>query len=170
MGATLSISFPLLFLAVVAQSSLVPQVRVLGGGPDLVLLLVLTWASDAELDESLVWAFVGGIMQDLLSAAPTGASTLGMIPTVAAIYLLKSQLYRVGPFLMLLVLFAGTFVKEAVLWLVMALAGYNGDPFALVPYVVLPSAVYNAVAGLPAYFIVRWIQRRFRRGRVFQSR
>jgi len=170
MGAYISISFPLLFLAVVAQSSLVPQVRVLGGGPDLVLLLVLTWASDAELDEALVWAFVGGIMQDLLSAAPTGASTLGMIPTVALVYLLRRQVYRVGPFLMLLVLFGGTFVKEALLWLVMALAGYGGDPLNLVPYVVLPTAVYNVAAGIPAYVIIRWIQRRFRRARVFQAR
>lgn len=170
MGAYISMSFPLLFLAVVAQSSLVPQVRVLGGGPDLVLLLVLTWASDAELDEALVWAFVGGVMQDLLSAAPTGTHTLGMIPMVAVVYLLGRQVYRVGPLLLLGVLFAGTFVKEAVLWLVMSLSGYVGDPLALVPYVVLPSAVYNVAAGIPAYVVVRWVQRRLRRSRVFQAR
>jgi rod shape-determining protein MreD len=167
MGAYISISFPLLFLAVVVQSSFVPQVRVLGGGPDLVLLLVLTWASDAELDEALVWAFVGGIMQDLLSAAPTGAHTLGMIPTIAAVYFLGQQVYRVGPLLMLVVLFAGTFVKETVLWLVMTLASYQNDPLNLVSNVILPSAMYNVAAGIPVYVVVRWIQRRSRRSRVF---
>jgi len=162
MGATLSLALPILFLAAVLQSSFVPQVRVFGGAPDLVFLIVLSWAVDRDLDEGLVWAFVGGILQDLLSAAPTGASTLGMIPMLFVIYLLNRQVYSVGLLTIPVLFFAGTFVKEGVLAVVMAIAGYASNPVNLVSYVILPTALYNVAVGFLVFGLVRWMQRRLR--------
>jgi rod shape-determining protein MreD len=169
MGANLTLSLPILFLAATLNASLVPQIRFLGGGPDLVLLLVLSWSVQAELDEGITWAFVGGILQDLLSAAPTGLSTLGMLPMVFGMYFLRRQLYRVGFVWILVFAFAGTFVKEVILSIGMAFAGFSANVIDLFSYVILPSAIYNAVAVVVVYGVVRWIRARFRRDpRVFR--
>ncbi|MEO1441171.1 MAG: rod shape-determining protein MreD, partial [Chloroflexota bacterium] len=110
MGAYLFTSLPILILASAAQASVVPQIRILGGGPDLVFLAVLSWSVNSEFDESLTWALVGGILQDLLSAAPTGTSALGLIVVVFIVHLLNQGLYRVGLPLLTLLVVTGTVI------------------------------------------------------------
>ncbi|HRF94610.1 MAG TPA: rod shape-determining protein MreD, partial [Aggregatilineales bacterium] len=61
------LSFPILIVAAILQATFMPQIRLLGGSPDLVFLVVLAWSINAELDSSVLWAFVGGISLDLLS-------------------------------------------------------------------------------------------------------
>ena len=60
------LSIPLLGVAAALQASLMPQIRLLGGEPDLVFLLVIAWAINRELEDGVIWAFVGGILLDLL--------------------------------------------------------------------------------------------------------
>jgi len=49
------ISFPVLLVVVILQSTVVPYFRVAGGGPDLILMVVLSWMMLAGLEEGLVW-------------------------------------------------------------------------------------------------------------------
>lgn len=163
MGAYLSLSIPILALAVAIQSSFVPQIRVLGGGPDLVLLIVLAWSVYSELDESLTWAVVGGILQDLMSAAPTGASALGLVLIVFIVYLLNSQLYHVGLLSLLVLAVVGTVIKETMFAFVLSLVGMGSDYFSMFSYVIAPSAVYNGALIWITYGFVRRIQKRIKR-------
>lgn len=169
MGSSISVSVPLLLFAAILQASVLPQFRILGGAPDLVFLLVLTWATHSDLDEAIAWAFIGGIAQDLLSAAPTGSSVLGMILMVFVVYLLNRQLYRTGIFMLLLLTFSGTFVKELLSAIAMTAAGFSTDLLLSLEYVILPSAIYNTALVLFVYAFVRFLQRRLQRDpRVFR--
>jgi rod shape-determining protein MreD len=161
MGTYLTVSLPILFLAAVIQSSFIPQLRIFGGNPDLVLLLVLSWSLNTDIDEALVWAFVGGILQDLLSAAPTGAATLSMLPTLYLIHLLNRQVFKIGFPLAMLILFIGSVVKESMMALIMSVSGFTFDVVAVIN-VVLPTVLYNMVVGVVVYVMVRWLQRRTR--------
>ncbi|MEL6270987.1 MAG: rod shape-determining protein MreD [Chloroflexota bacterium] len=168
MGAYLFTSLPILILASAAQASVVPQIRILGGGPDLVFLAVLSWSVNSEFDESLTWALVGGILQDLLSAAPTGTSALGLIVVVFIVHLLNQGLYRVGLPLLTLLVVTGTVIKEFIFALTMILTGMTGDFVNLFSYVIVPTALYNLALIAPAYIILRQIQKRLtREKRVF---
>lgn len=169
MGAYISVSLPILLLAAAMQSSIVPQIRVLGGGPDFVFLAVLSWSIHADLDEGITWAFVGGILQDLLSAAPTGASVLGMLLMVFVVYGLNRQLYRVGLLLLAVLAFGGTFVEETTLALVLALTGLGSDYLLQFSYVMIPTAFYNLALIWIVYAVLRPLQRRIKREpRVFR--
>jgi rod shape-determining protein MreD len=162
MGSALALSTPILALLVILQSSALPLVRVQGGLPDLILLYVLVWASDSELDEALAIAIIGGILQDLLSAAPVGTSSLGLVLIAFGVRLVASQLYRVGYVLLLGGAFISTFVKEGVAALVMLTVGYRFNAGELLTYVMLPSAVYNMAALIVFYVIVRGLQAQLR--------
>jgi rod shape-determining protein MreD len=164
------VSVPFLMIAAVLQATFVPQIRFGGGGPDLVFLMVLSWAINASLTESLVWAFVGGITQDLLSAAPLGTSAVGMVIIVFFISGLNQQVYRVGFMLLSAMVLLGTSFHQFVVIVILAVTGHNIVlPFDL-SYVVAPTIVYNFILIWPVYFVMRRIQKRLSGVKPFFAR
>jgi rod shape-determining protein MreD len=163
------LSLPTLFLAAVLQASLVPQIRFGSAAPDLVFLVVISWALNAELDEGLTWAFVGGILNDLLSAAPTGASVLGLVLIVFAISGVNRQLQGAGCLLLLALVLGGSLIQQAAFLGVLALAGHRIVLPDNIFNVILPSMAYNLVLVLPVYFFVRRLQKRVYRYKLQQT-
>lgn len=155
-----SLSLPILALAAVLQASIVPQFSILGGRPDLVFLLVISWALNAPLEQGIIWAFVGGILQDLMSAAPTGTSVIGMVLIVFALDVFRQQIYRVGVLTILWVTLVGTFVQQILVMAVLVLSGFTIPVLDNLGYVVLPTVFYNLILVFPVYFITRRIQKR----------
>ncbi len=155
------LSIPILGFAAILGSTFVPQIRVFGGQPDLVLLFVVSWAIVSPLEEAITWAFVGGVFADLLSAAPTGTSVIGMIFVAFLIDRIKSQLISVN----LLILFGFTLIAVAVQWLsqsvIIAFSGYAIRPFEQFFYTLLPAAVYNVIFVIPTYLLIRRVKRGF---------
>lgn len=154
------IAFPLLVLAAVLQATFVPQIRLGGGGPDLVFLMVLSWSVNASLGESLVWALTGGILQDLLSAAPLGTSAVGMVIIVFIVSGLNQQVYRVGFLLLVVTVLLGSAFQQLLIMAILALSGFTMNLTTDLSYVVAPSIVYNLVMMFPVYFVMRRIQKR----------
>ncbi len=161
MGAALSLSLPLVLLAVAAQATFVPQIRFLGGGPDLVLLMVVAWSVNSELEDAVVWAFVGGIMQDLLSAAALGTSVVGLLVIVFGVHFISRQVYRIGLLLILVIAAVGTVIQGLFVPFILTLTGFRVDPLYALVYVGLPTLGYNAAFIWPVYGFIRGIQRRF---------
>jgi rod shape-determining protein MreD len=157
------LSLPVLALAAILQSTFVPQIRILGGGPDLVFLFVLAWALNARIENGVTWAFVGGILQDVLSAAPTGASALGMIVTVFIINQINRQVYGVSLAVIAALVLVGTLIQQVLLMLVLRLTGFAINPLDSFSYVVVPTMAYNFVLIWPIYWIVRRLQKRYTR-------
>jgi len=167
MGSYLSV--PVLLIVAALQASVVPQLRLLGGGPDLVFLAVLVWTIHAPLEESVTWAIIGGIFQDLLSVAPTGLSAVGLVLVVFLTYLISRQVYQVGLVLTLGMLLLGTLVQQLTTLLLLWLTGYPIDWFNDFAYIVLPTMLYNLIFIGPVYWSIRRIQRRTSGRRLFFS-
>ncbi len=156
-------SLPLIVLAVVLQSSVIPQIRIFGGEPDLVLLLVLSWSVNGRLEQDVTWAFVGGIAQDLMSATPLGASVIGLVLLVFSIDQLKQQVYRIGFMLIIALVIVGTVLQKVMLMIIAGFSGFTVAPIQNLTYVILPTIAYNLIFIGPVYWIVRRIQRRSQR-------
>lgn len=159
MGSFLSI--PVLVIATILQATLMPQIAVLGGRPDLVFLTVILWSINAPLETGVVWAMVGGVMLDLLSAAPTGTSIVGMILIVFAVNALKDQIYSLNLMLVMGIIGVGTIFQQIIIMIILSLTGFTVLFIESLGYVVLPTMVYNLVFALPVYWFVRRMQRRF---------
>ena len=153
-------SIPLIVAAVVLQSTVMPQFRILGGEPDLVFLIVLSWSINGRLEQNVAWSFLGGITQDLLSAAPTGASVIGLILIVFSIDRLRQQIYHIGFLLIVALVIVGTFVQKTIFMIVAAFGGFTIYPLENLTYVILPNIAYNLVFIWPIYWFIRRIQRR----------
>lgn len=161
------LSLPILALAAALQSSVVPQIRFLGGGPDLVFLCVLSWAIHAQLEEAVTWALVGGIIQDLLSATATGTSAVGLLLVVFGVCQIAGQFHRVGFFLITGMVLIGSLVQQVSLMILLPLTGFQIDLLSDFSYVVIPTLFYNLVFIWPIYWFIRRVQRRFASSRRF---
>jgi len=149
-------------IAAALQATFAPQIRVFGGTPDLTFLCVLAWAITADLEIGVLWAFAGGILTDLLSAAPTGASVIGLLLIVFGIDALRRQFVNISLPLVILLLIGGTVVQKLVFAVVMILSGFGINLFEYSIYVVAPTLAYNVIFALPVF----WFMRRFKPRRV----
>ena len=150
----------LLGFAVAVLGSLIPIPENTRGQVSLVLLLVMTWAIRASLTDSLVWAFVGGIVMDLLSILPLGTSSFALVLIAFAINTVSRQLYQVRIISILAMTVLSTFFLQFFTWQILVSLGNSYDLLPLVRLVLMPTIVYNLVTVLPVYGFVRWMQRR----------
>ncbi len=152
---SLQLGLPLFLVSAVLQSTVLSQLRVFGGQPDLIPVFVIVWAIFDQGSEGVVWAFFGGLFADLLSGAPLGISSLALMPVAFAISLTDAQLYRHNLLLMLLFA-AGGALAYHVLYL-LALRFIAGQPVVwseAIWYVTLPSVLFDIVLTAPALSIL----------------
>ncbi len=155
--------FPLLVMAAILQVTLMPQLRLLDGAPDLVFLMVISWALNGTLQSSLAWAFIGGIALDLMSIQPLGTSTLGMVIVIYGISGLGERLYRIGFFALLTVVLIGTVTMQFCILGVMFVTGHALDWGYALTDVIAPTLFYNAIAIWPIYGFIYILQRQIER-------
>jgi len=150
----------ILSLAAALQATFIPQIRLAGGSPDLVYLLVVAWAIHSSLEEGVFWAFTGGILQDLISITPIGTSSIGMLLTVFVISGIGQQVYRIGLITLTGIILVGTLIQQLIVALIIVLNGTQIDWLNALGFVVAPTIFYNLMLIWPIYWFVRRIQRR----------
>jgi rod shape-determining protein MreD len=145
------------------QTVLLAQVNVLGARPDLMVLVVLGWAIVRGTDQALVWAFIGGLIIDLLSGGPLGATVLALL--VAAFIAGQPWGLGIGASFIRLVLlaFLSVMAYHAVLLTVLAWTGHTVSWIWAMTRVAVPSAVLNAVLVPFVQRPLAWLERRLRR-------
>lgn len=152
MGSFLGIL--LLSLVAILKSTLMPNLRLLGGAPDLMLMMVVAWALVAPYSEAFLWAFAGGIAQDLLSGVPLGASSLALLLVAMLGSLLQGQLYRSNIVIPVFVTLIGSVIAHVIVLTVMALTGYSVDWAYSLVYVTAPTTLLNVVLILPIFLVM----------------
>ncbi len=141
----------LLSLVAILKSTLMPNLRLLGGAPDLMLMMVVSWALVAPYTEAFFWAFAGGIAQDLLSGAPVGASSMALLMVALVGNLLQRQLYRSNIIIPLFVTLVGSVIAHLVTMAVLALTGHTMNWIYNLAYVTMPTVVLNIALVLPVF-------------------
>jgi rod shape-determining protein MreD len=156
------VTIPLLTSVALVQTVLLSRVNLWGARPDLMLLVVLVWAVVRGVDEGLVWGFVGGLILDLFSGGPLGATVLALLSVV----FLAGQPWGQGlssPVARLLLpALIGVIVYHLVLLLVLGWTGHAVDwAFALLR-VAGPSALLNTLLAPFVQQPLAWLERRTR--------
>jgi len=157
---SLYFGIPILLLAAVVQSTLLQNLHILGGRPDLVILLTITWAIIRGANEGALWGFVAGISCDALSGGSFGLWTV----TLTAVGFLSGQqwVYSLGPTLIRLALMSalGTIMAHLILVLSMGLLGYGVNIATALSTVAGPAALINFVLSPFAFSFLVWFHRR----------
>jgi rod shape-determining protein MreD len=158
---SLQLGLPLVILGAMLQSAVLPHLRVFGGQPDLVLLVVLAWAMLDPGREGMAWAFAGGLLLDLFSGAPLGVSSLALLPVAYVIGLTEAQIYRSNVVMPLVLGAGGALAYHLMLLLGLRfLAGYPVVWSTGFWYVTLPSVLFDVILMIPVLRVLtRWYDR-----------
>lgn len=148
----LATGLPLLIVSTMLQSTLLAHLRLLGGQPDLVLLIVVSWSLLGRNPEGMAWAFVGGLLLDLFSGAPLGVSSVGLVLAAFVAGLGPGQVSRNNVVLPPVMILVGTAIYHGVtLALLVALDLQPPAWLDSLSYVTLPSGLLNLALVLPVF-------------------
>jgi rod shape-determining protein MreD len=145
------------------ELSVAPSVALGGLVPDLVFVAVVTISAVFGLERALPWAFVGGLMLDLLSAGPyrplgTTPFTLLVVAAVTAAVARFVPNGRVPVTIGLAVILAIAY-HLAILFFVSMRGVSVADPLRLVVPIALVDAVLTALAVAAAVLVERRVER-----------
>lgn len=153
---SLQLGIPLMLAAALIQAVILPRLRMYGGQPDLVVLIVLAWAVFDDDREGMAWAFAGGLFLDLFSGAPLGISSLALVPITYLVGLAEARVYRSNILLPILLTGGGAVAYHVIYVLAIRFLAGMAVPWLLVPwYVTLPSLLFDAILILPVLRILR---------------
>lgn len=131
-------------VAAMFELTVVPYVRVGDAHPHLVLVLGIVWVVAAGFESGLAWAFVGGLVLDVLAVRPLGASALALLVCIAGAAVAARALNRIRPLAPVPLTFAFSLVNSVMLFVLLSAVRSPvavADPFGLL----LPGAVYDTV-------------------------
>lgn len=147
-------------IAALLEATALAELPILGAQADLVLTLAIVATMVLSAEDGFVWAFVGGLMLDMLiPARPIGATTLTLMLVVGLAAVLAHFIGRGHRLAAVLAVFALTWVFHAVLIGVLVLSeGLALSVFE--PRLVFFAAVINLVVAVPAALIMGAVGRR----------
>ena len=157
-----------LLTAVLLQTTVFAKLRILDVSPDLLLVVVISFALLEGPTVGSVLGFSGGFMRDLLLDAPSGLTGLsyllvGYMVGVARPYIGSSTI-----FVPLAGIFAGTMVATGLYEIFQALLGARTPPLSRAIQVVVLTAVYNTLLVPFIYPLLRRVANFYRAEKVYQ--
>jgi cell shape-determining protein MreD len=153
-------------LAALIETTVLPELPIARTQGDLVLVLAVVAALALSAEDGLVWAFVGGLMLDMLiPARPIGATTLTLLLVVGIAALVGLLIGRPHRLSAVFAAFALTWVFHVFLLAVLVLT--EGLAFdVLEPRLVLVASLINVAVAIPAAIHLAAIARRLPPERV----
>ncbi len=145
-------------VAALIQSTVLPFAAAGGGGLDLVLVIAVVWTMALGLEGGLVWAFLGGLVIDVLLMRPLGLTAFLDLLAVGAAWVIGRVFVRaLYPVIVITAAALAMLAAPLTVLLYQALRDVSGnaDPTAgLVPSTIL-AAVVAALATPLALAIAR---------------
>lgn len=149
------VAIPLLALAFMLQTAVVSRITLLSGAADLVLLILITWALQQQVQSSWHWAALAGLMAAFVSGLQPLVLLTAYLLAVALARNVLRQIWQTP----ILALFTVTFFSTLLLHLITYLAlVFRGTPIPFsdaLALITLPSVFVNLFLALPVYSFIR---------------
>ena len=153
------LTFLMLFVVTLLQSTVMSRITIVGVHPDLMLMVVTSWSLLRGTQEGMLWALSGGVSMDLLSGARFGLHSLALLIVSFATGFGERAIFRFEILTPVLVIPVATLGYQLALMGGLFLFGW---PVAWETYataVVLPSMLVNTICMPVVYLIVRVLHR-----------
>ena len=143
--------------ALLLQSTVFAQVKLLGVRPELMYVVTILMAIIEGPSEGAIVGFAGGMAQDFLLDQPKGITALTLTLLGYAIGLARQYIVSPSPLLPTILVAIGTFAGVIFYEIVSFLLGQLNDPLLFSLRVALLTAVYDAILTPLVYPVLRRI-------------
>lgn len=158
------LSFVFLVAAAVLENSLLVDYRILEGQPSLVLMVVIAWSWHADLSEAIFWAFLGGILLDVMNPIiPVGVSVIAILVMVFAVKAAERAFYDVSILALIAFVIAGTLLHHVILFIAFSAQGITLAPLEFLRSYTAPTLLFNLLGTFPIFWLLRRVQKRLPR-------
>lgn len=149
------IVIPVLALAFLLQTAVVSRITLLSGAADLVLLILIAWALQEQVQSAWHWAALGGLMAAFVSGLPPLTALIAYLLAVGLARYVLRQIWQTPILALFSVTFFSTLILNVITFLALFFRGTNlpiGDVLALIT---LPSLFLNLLLALPVHSLIR---------------
>jgi rod shape-determining protein MreD len=153
------IAFPLLGLAIILQSSIIGQVRLLSGYADLLLLILAAWALQERVKSAWHWAIVACLLIGFVSSMPWPVVVIGYLGVIFMAQILQRRVWQAPLLAMFSVIFMGTIFIHLVSFVVLRVLGTPLLFDDVISLITLPSLLLNMLFSIPVYALMRDLAR-----------
>ena len=143
--------------ALLLQSTVFAQVKLLGVRPELMYVVTILMAIIEGPSEGAIVGFAGGMAQDFLLDQPKGITALTLTLLGYAIGLARQYIVSPSPLLPTILVAVGTFAGVIFYEIVSFLLGQMDDPLMFSLRVALLTSLYNAILTPLVYPVLRRI-------------
>ena len=146
--------FIVVVIAFILQLSVIPQFKLLGVQPDLILVVAIVVAVQDGPVEGAIIGFLGGMLQDIASPQVMGVSALTKTLAAYCAGMMKDFFMTYSILLPVVLVFLATIFEMGAHQVVMVVLGQESlPPFKITA--VLAESLYNVLAVLVVYPFMR---------------
>ena len=153
------VAFPLLGLAIILQSSVVSQIKLLSGYADLPLIMLASWALQERVKSAWHWAILGCAMLAFVSSMPWPVLVIGYLGVIFMAQILQKRVWQAPLLAMFSVTFIGTLFTHFIAYIVLLVLGTSLAFGDVVGSITLPSLLLNMLFSIPVYAFMRDLAR-----------
>jgi hypothetical protein len=153
------VAIPLLAMAVVVQSAIVPSFALLSGYADVLLVLLAAWALQEGVETGFQWALLGALMMSIVSHLPWIIYVAGYVGVVLLAQILQKRVWQVPMLAMFTVTFLGTAFMHVLTFAYLRLFGGSASFSDAMGLVTLPSLLLNLLVAIPMFGMMRDLAR-----------
>jgi cell shape-determining protein MreD len=142
-------------LAFMFQTAVVSRITLLSGAADIVLLILIAWSLQEQVESAWHWAALAGLMAAFVSGLPPFVLLLAYLLSVALARFILRQIWQTPILALFAVTFFSTLLLHLITYLTLALRGTAisfDDAMALIT---LPSVFLNLLLALPFHSFIR---------------
>ena len=149
------IAIPVLALAFMLQTAVVSQITLLSGAADLVLVILVSWSLQEQVQSAWHWAALAGLLAAFVSGLPPYVLLIAYLFAVGLSRYVLHQTWQTPVLALFTVTFFSTLGLHLITYLVLVVRGNAisfGDALALIT---LPSVFLNLLIALPIHSLIR---------------
>jgi len=153
------IAFPLLILAILLQTSIFNQVRLLSGSADALLLILGAWALQDRVESAWRWAALACLLASFVSHLSWFIYALGYGGVAILAQTLQRRVWQAPLLAMFSVVLLGTIAMHVLTYAFLQITGTPIIFTDALGLVILPSLLLNMLFAIPIHAFMRDLAR-----------
>lgn len=149
------VAIPVLLLALMLQTAVISRMMLLSGMADIVLVIVVAWALQEQVESSWHWAILAGMLVAFVSALPPVVPIIGYLLAVAFARFIIRQIWQTPILALFSVTFLSTLVYNLLAYVVLVITGVPLPLEDTLAFIVLPSVFLNLLLAIPIHALIR---------------
>ena len=149
------------FLAYIIQTTILPHLKLFGVVPNLILVIVISFALYFRAFDAVVAGIILGVLADVFSGKAFGFNTVMYIIFALACGKLINKFIQLSALTASLVTFLGSVLYSLALYFTFFFLWGEFRILALFNEIILPEALYTMLISIPVLLIIKRLSKRF---------